>query len=153
MMKNANKNGTEKHIMFKINKLTFAAILSLSLSGPAIAAPTEVKATNAWKGSVGDVKLRNEKPDNGVIADAKGFEKLVKAWNVEKVPALDFTNELVLVDTTVGSSLNLTAILDESGNLKVTSIATRDFGPGFRYVIISVSKEGVKTVNGKPLPK
>jgi hypothetical protein len=31
--------------------------------------------------------------------------------------------------------------------------ATADFGPGFRYVIATVSREGVKKVNGKDLPK
>jgi hypothetical protein len=29
---------------------------------------------------------------------------------------------------------------------------SRDLRPGLRYVIISVPKEGVKTVNGKELP-
>jgi hypothetical protein len=33
------------------------------------------------------------------------------------------------------------------------AISTRDLRPGFRYAIKSVSKEGVKTVNGQPLPK
>jgi hypothetical protein len=32
-------------------------------------------------------------------------------------------------------------------------MATRDLRPGFRYVIATVSREGVKTVNGKQLPK
>jgi hypothetical protein len=43
--------------------------------------------------------------------------------------------------------------LDEKGNLKALGFASRDLVPGFRYVIISVPKEGVKTVNGKELPK
>jgi hypothetical protein len=32
-------------------------------------------------------------------------------------------------------------------------MATRDLRPGFRYVITTVSREGVKTVNGQTLPK
>jgi hypothetical protein len=32
-------------------------------------------------------------------------------------------------------------------------MATRDLRPGFRYVIATVSRAGVKTVNGKKLPK
>ena len=32
-------------------------------------------------------------------------------------------------------------------------IATSDFGPGFRYVMGTVPREGVKTVNKKDLPK
>ena len=137
-----------------MNKLMIAVVLCLSVAGLASAAPMEVKATNTWKGSIADANLSNERPESGVIASAKDFEKLFKAWSVaEKVPAIDFDNELVLVETTSGGTLNVRAMLDETGNLKVVGIATRDFRPGFRYVIISISKQDVKTVNGKALPK
>ena len=43
--------------------------------------------------------------------------------------------------------------LDDKGDLRVVALATRDIRPGFRYAIKSVSKEGIKTVDGKPLPK
>jgi hypothetical protein len=33
------------------------------------------------------------------------------------------------------------------------AISTRDLRPGFRYAIKSIPREGVKTVDGKPLPK
>jgi hypothetical protein len=36
--------------------------------------------------------------------------------------------------------------------LKVLALATRDLRPGFRYQILVVPREGVKTVNGKLLP-
>jgi hypothetical protein len=137
-----------------MNKLMIGVVLSLSVAGQASAAPMEVKATNTWKGSIADANLSSERPESGVIANATDFEKLFKAWNVaEKVPAIDFDKELVLVETTSGGTLNVRATLDENGNLKVVGIATRDFRPGFRYMIISVSKQHVKTVNGKALPK
>ncbi len=137
-----------------MNKSMIAVVLSLSVAGLAIAASVEVKATNTWKGSIADAKLSSERPESGVITNATDFEKRFKAWNVaEKVPAIDFDKELVLVETTSGGTLNVRAMLDENGNLKVVGIATRDFRPGFRYMIISVSKQDVKTVNGKVLPK
>jgi hypothetical protein len=93
-------------------------------------------------------------PENGVITNAKDFEKLVKAWKVaEKAPEVNFDKEIVLVAKTGGSKLTLRASLDEKGDLKALGIATADLGKGFRYVIISVPKAGVKTVNGKELPK
>jgi hypothetical protein len=105
-------------------------------------------------GSIDDEKLAKEMPENGVITNAKDFEKLVKAWKVaDQVPDVDFDKEIVLVGTTEGSKLTLNAALDEKGDLKVLGLATRDLRPGFRYVIISVPREGVKTVNGKDLPK
>lgn len=120
----------------------------------AVAAPTPLKATNTWMGSIDDEKLARQKPGNGVITNAKDFEKLVKAWKVaEKVPEVNFEKEIVLVGTTEGSKLKLSAEVDDKGDLKAVGVATSDLRPGFRYVIISLPKEGVKTINGKPLSK
>jgi hypothetical protein len=133
--------------------LSLAAVTVLA-AGVAGAAPKRVQATNTWMGSIDDEKLAGEMPENGVITQAGDFEKLVKAWKVaDKVPDVNFDKELVLVAKTVGSRLTLNPTLDEKGDLKALGIATRDLRPGFRYVIISVPKDGVKTVNGKGLPK
>jgi hypothetical protein len=140
--------------MLRLKQVSFAAIVLLAFAGLAVAAPTPVKATNTWKGSVDDEKLQKEMPENGVITNAKDWEKLVKAWKVaDKVPEVNFEKELILIATTTGSKLNLSASLDDKGEMKALGLGTRDIAPGFRYVIISVPKEGVKTVNGKELPK
>jgi hypothetical protein len=111
-----------------------------------------VKATKEWKGSNADEKLMKDAP--AVITTAQGLEKLWTAWKVEgKVPEVDFDKEIVVVSTTVGSRINVSATLDDKGNLQVGGLATSDFGTGFRYVISTLPKEGVKTVNGKELPK
>jgi hypothetical protein len=133
--------------------LSLAAALILAV-GVYAADPTPLKPTNTWKGSVEDEKLAKEMPENGFITNAKDFEKLVKAWNVaEKVPEVNFDKEIVVVAKTVGSVLRLNPALDEKGDLKALGFASRDLRPGFRYVIVSVPKEGIKTVNGKELPK
>ena len=134
--------------------VAFAALLSLALVGVVVAAPTPVKATNMWQGSVDDEKLQKEMPENGVIVNAKDWEKLVKAWKIaDKVPEVNFDKDIIVIATSVGSKLNLSAALDDKGDLKALGLGTRDIKPGFRYVILSVPKEGVKTVNGKALPK
>jgi hypothetical protein len=133
--------------------LSLAAVMFLA-AGVAVAAPKPLKANNTWMGSIDDEKLAKEMPENGVITNAKDFEKLVKVWKVaEKVPEVNFDKEIVLVAKTEGSKLTLRALLDEKGDLKALGITTADLRPGFRYVLISVPKEGVKTVNGKALPK
>lgn len=142
--------------MVRTLKLTFAALLTLSIASLSLAAdkPTPVKPTNTWKGCLEDEKLKTAAPQNGVITTAKDFEAIVKAWKVaDKVPEVDFDKELILVATTPGSKLTLGATLDDMGDLKPTGTATADLEKGFRYVIISVPKAGVKTVNGKALPK
>jgi hypothetical protein len=85
-----------------------------------------------------------------VITNAKTLEKVWKAWGIkDKLPDVDFSKEIVLVATTTGSRLNLRPVIDDKGDLKALGLGTSDLRPGFRYVIVVVSREGVKTVNGK----
>jgi hypothetical protein len=114
--------------------------------------PKAVKLVQQWKGSVADEKLQKGAPD--VITSEKALAKLWKDWKIEhKLPKVDFTKEIVLVATTRGSKLNLSARLHDNGNLETLGFGTSDFGEGFRYVIGTVPRAGVKTVNKKELPK
>lgn len=127
--------------------LVLAPALAFGQSGPKMLTPSAV-----WKGSVDDRELLKELPNAGAITNAKDFERLVKAWKVGgKGHDVDFAKSLVLVAHTSGSVINLSARLDERGDVQIIAIATRDLRPGFRYVIIAVPREGVKTVSGKPL--
>jgi hypothetical protein len=111
----------------------------------------EVKLTRQWKGSVKDEDLRKGAPE--VITSAKALKHLWGTWQVsDKLPEVDFKKEIVLVVTGGGSRLNALARLDDAGNLEVLGMGTLDLVPGFRYVIATVPREGVKTVNKKPLP-
>jgi hypothetical protein len=126
-----------------------AVVLS---SSDALAQRKAVKLSKEWTGSVADESLAKDAP--ACITSAKGLEKLWMAWKItDKVPEVDFTKEIVILGTTRGSKLKLGAALDEKGNLMVGGLGTQDLAPGFRYVIATVSKEGVKTVGGKELPK
>ena len=111
----------------------------------------KVEITKTWKGSVDDEKAM--KPE--CITSVKGLEAVWKAWKIKgDVPEVDFTKDIVVAAYTVGSKLNLGgAILDPKGDLTVLGFGTQDIRPGFRYVLGVVSKEGVKTVNKKALPK
>jgi hypothetical protein len=113
----------------------------------------EKKATVDLFGSLDDRELQKAAPETGVIVSQKGWEKLAKAWAIKEPAKVDFDKEILVVTTTVGSRMNLTPKLDDKGDLKILAIATSDLRPGFRYAIKSVSREGVKTVNGKELPK
>ena len=104
--------------------------------------------------SLDDRDLQKEVPANGVVASAKAWEKLAKAWGIEKPAKVNFEKEFLFVATNVGSRLSIGAgKLDDKGNLTISAIGTRDLRDGFRYAIKSFSREGVKTVNGKELPK
>ncbi len=126
-----------------------AAVLCVSV---ALADSKPVKFTKEWKGSVADESKQKGAPE--VITSAKALEKLWADWKIDgKAPEVDFKKEIVVIGTTRGSRLNLSARLDDKGDLSVGGLATSDFGEGFRYIIATVPREGVKTVNKKELPK
>jgi hypothetical protein len=129
------------------------ALVLVGLVAPAVHAQKKpVKMTHTWAGAVEDENLRKGAPE--CVTSKKGLEKLWKAWKVrDKMPDVDFGKEIVVIGTTSGSKLRLAANLDAKGNLQVLGLGTRDLVPGFRYVMGTVSKAGVKTVNGKELPK
>lgn len=109
-----------------------------------------VVPSQEWSGSVNDISLRKDAPE--VILSSKEFEDLWLAWKLPGlVPEVDFSSNLVVVQTTEGSRLRLAVTQDTKGNVKALGLATMDLHPGFRYVIAILSRNGVKTVNGKKL--
>jgi hypothetical protein len=103
-----------------------------------------------WSGSMADLSLSKAVPE--VILTEEGLKNLWKVWKIEaSMPKVDFSRNLIVVQTTRGSRLRLSATLDDKGDLKVLGAATADLRPGFRYVVAVLSREGVKTVNGKEL--
>lgn len=133
--------------------LLLTTLFTVSLLATAQEKKDEKKATVDLFASLEDRELQKQAPENGVVVSQKGWEKLAKAWNIADPPKVDFDKEILVVATTVGSRLNLSTRLDDKGDLQILALATRDIRPGFRYAIKSVSKEGIKTVGGKPLPK
>jgi hypothetical protein len=103
-----------------------------------------------------DNDLLKQAPKEGVIADAKAWTKLWKTWGGDKeAPKVDFEKELVLV--AAGPGPNIIKVedlkLDDKGDLKFKWSITERGGDGFVAKFLKVSRQGVKTVNGKALPK
>jgi len=127
-------------------------VLLVFCVGIATAAEKAIEPTMSWKGSVADRELLGKPPV--VITSAEAWQALWTGWKLEgESPKVDFEKELVVVQTTVGGLLNLIVKLDDGGDLKVLGLATRDLRPGFRYVLATVPRVGIKTVNGLELPK
>ena len=126
----------------------------MAVSYPLEGVPAErqpVTPVKEWTGSIDDPTIVSAAPE--IILSAKEFEALWLAWKLPgPVPEVDFSLNLVAVQTTQGSRLRLSAMLEDNGNLMVLGLATRDLHPGFRYVLAALSRTGVKTVNGKELP-
>jgi hypothetical protein len=114
--------------------------------------PKEKKPTVELGGSIDDESLQKEAPANFVISSQKAWDALAKAWSIKDAPKVDFTKELLIVGTWKGSSFGLRSMLQD-GDLTVAGFGTKDLRPGFRWKVQTVSREGVKTVQGKDLPK
>ena len=135
------------------HRVLFVAVAALALlASSAWAQKKPVPPSKEIAGSVDDENLMKNAPP--VVTTAKGLEKVWKDWKIaDPMPPVDFAKDMVVLTTTRGSKLKLLATLDDKGDLQIGGLATRDLRPGFRYVIAVVPKEGVKTVNGKELPK
>ncbi|MGH9842426.1 MAG: YbaY family lipoprotein [Blastocatellia bacterium] len=130
-----------------------AAVIAVLLTSLCYADKKPVKPKKQWRGSVADEALMNSTPMLGAtITTAEELEKLWTNWKVAgKKPRVNFSKDIVVLTTSRGSGLSLVTTLDENGDLAVSGLGTMDVLPGFRYVIATVSRQGVKTVNGKEL--
>ena len=103
-------------------------------------------------GSSTDESLAAKAPAQGVVVSAKGFDALAAAWGIkQKSSTIDFAKTIFAVGTTRGGTLKVTPKVTD-GDLKIETTSTRDLKPGFRYELVAVPRQGVKTVNGQPLP-
>jgi hypothetical protein len=131
------------------------ALVALLASVPAaLAAPKKVAPNRDWVAVIQNEKLQKVAPKSGLITDAKTFEKVWKAWRKdEKVPAIDFKKEFVLVSLASGPNRpSVSASLDE-GKMTIRVAQTLIGGEGFGYSLATFNRKGVKTVDGKELPK
>ncbi|WDI41305.1 hypothetical protein [Bremerella sp. P1] len=126
------------------------AVVAVTLSAGVLfaAGPTELA-----KGKIPDDSLQKLAPKSGVVTDAKTFAKLWNAWRPgEAVPEIDFSKDLVIIGMADGPNLVMfEPKLKDDGDLKYLVASTRMAGPGFGYRMVKMSREGVKTVNGKSI--
>lgn len=126
------------------------SFLLAGLSFSADGAPQTVTPVKEWRGAGTDQALGRAAPQ--AVNSTEAWKKLWASWKLEgEAPTIDFTKNLVVVATTVGSSLNLNLRMGENGDLRVMAISTRDLRPGFRYVFAQVSSDGIQSINGKPV--
>jgi hypothetical protein len=117
-----------------------------------------VKPVKEWKGYFPDNKdiaLKKEAPAGGRVTNEKEWAKLWKAWRgKEELPKVDFDKELVFAYAAGGpNTIVMNFRLDGQGDLSARFSATEKGGPGFVYKIVTLKRDGVKTINGKPLGK
>ncbi len=137
----------------KSTALALTLCLTTILPSVTLVAAPVVEPTGMWSGKMKDESLRKLAPKSGFIADAETWKKLWTAWRPdEELPKADFAKELIMVGTVPGPNLvRMRPTIDDSGNVRFTVAGTEIAGPGFGYRLIAISRDGVKTVNGKAL--
>lgn len=133
--------------------VTFAALIvtSAALSRGAAEEP-QVTKTVDMASSFPDVEQEKAIGGTSVLLSQKERERLAAAWGIKDPPKVDFTKEILLVGTWRGSSFKFLNELKD-GDLKTELVGEKDIRPGFRYRIVSLKRDGIKSFNGKPLPK
>ncbi len=118
----------------------------------------QVPPLESWDGYLEDAKLETEAPAKGYLTNRADWAKLWTAWRKdEKVPAVDFKEEIVMVATKAGySNTQLIAKLKGhdllTGTFSSFSQAPGQPPPaGFAYHIIRIPRKGIKTIGGKPI--
>ena len=116
--------------------------------------PGEVEILQSWHGTVPNDALRRYEPAAGFVLDAGSWAELWQAWRKgADLPAVDFRKDMVLVLTAGGpNSVGCVPVADGRGNVRADGMCTLIGGPGFGYLLLRISRDGVRSVNGKPLP-
>jgi hypothetical protein len=146
----------------RIKRLTLSivmiAIISPNLSfgrGLGQSGGKLIRVEKAWGGVI-KLKLQRQAPPNGFIANEEAWAKLWRVYREsDELPKIDFDKQMILVR--LGNDLGMVLddfMLNEKGDLKAVSIGNLgcNLHPKFcQYQFLLISREGVKSVNGKPI--
>ena len=139
--------------------LALAAVLATGTNATGLVAAERLVPTRSISGKVPDESLRKLAPASGVISDAQTWNTLRQAWFAtarerQLTPDVDFETKLVLVGTVPGPNrVIMHPELDEDGDVRFLVAGTKIGGPGFGFLLLTIERAGVKSVNGVPLQK
>ena len=112
------------------------------------------QSTREWAGRLEDEKLEKKRPADGFITTKDDFAKLWKVWmGKENLPEIDFDNELVMVASSSKSRVFEILLIVGKGDAKAVVGRKAEEVKGFTFLIAVFNREGIKTIDGKPLEK
>ncbi|HEY1189574.1 MAG TPA: hypothetical protein VGE74_18150 [Gemmata sp.] len=140
-----------------MNRFVAAAALAafVCISGlPSQGAAAEPKPTGTvdLSSSVPELNQLNGVGGTTVLLSQKEWERLAAAWGIKDPAKVDFSKELLLVGTWRGTGFKFLNDVKD-GDLKTELVGDKDIRPGFRFRVVSLKRDGIKSFNGKALPK
>lgn len=132
--------------------LALAALLAAATStAPNYAAEPKPTATVDISSSNPDLEQLKAVGGTSVILSQREWERLAAAWGIKDPPKVDFSKELLLVGTWRGTGFKFLNDVKD-GDLTTEIVGDKEEKPGFRYRVISLNREGIKSFHGKKLP-
>ncbi len=141
-------------IVLVLSACLLAAAADAAEAKPRQRKPQPIKILDSWKGTMTDAARKELAPAEGFVVEGERWAKLWKAWRGrEELPEIDFDKQMILVFTAEGpNNVGCEPTLDAQGNVQALAMSTLIGGPGFGYLILCIPREGVRSVNGIPLP-
>jgi hypothetical protein len=111
----------------------------------------EIQPLRKWSGRM-ERDLRWAYPARGFLINQEELDRLWADWRIAgEKPRVDFATQMVLVRTCTCSHITLHPRLDPQGDLTIGVTITKDLTQDAGYVIFLIPRQGVRTVEGKPL--
>ncbi|MEL7499946.1 MAG: hypothetical protein AAFN77_20250 [Planctomycetota bacterium] len=134
--------------MLKSIVFMLVGLVSVSLAADEVIPIKKYSGVNRQPG------LEKLAPVSGVVVGEAELKKLWDTWGIaEKLPKVDFQKQIVLVAITSGPNRPINGPLRlDNREIKYSVLSTRMGGPGFGYLLMLIDREGIDTVNGKPVP-
>jgi hypothetical protein len=130
--------------------LLIGGLLCLSVSVTQAAA-REIQPLKEWRGRI-EKSLQPAAPAQGFLTNQADLDRLWEAWHIPGAkPVVDFKTQLLLVRTCNCSIIWIAPRLDDRGDLKIQVTVTKDIRPDAAYVMVLIPRQGIRTVEGKPL--
>lgn len=118
------------------------------LASPAYAAgKKKVTPGRNWTGQVGRLSVCGE-----CIQNETDLKRFWYYWAIrEPMPKIDFKEEFAIVSMGHGGPHLMEMTLDGAGNLETKYVQTPTWSPHLNYLITSVKRKGIRSVNGQAL--
>lgn len=133
----------------RIRALTVAILVSVApmVSASAVDLFGGIHTNKEWIGDATDRAQEVRQPF--AITNQRELDSLWKKWAAKgEVPTVNFDKEIVIVVTTRSGMPKITTVFDrERGQLWVGVVSFGKEMDGFRYVIATINREGIKRVN------
>lgn len=133
---------------FELRISVIVAFGATILAGPQLAEAGKIAPIARWGGQTGKIGSSG----SGYMCSQDDLEEFWKKWEIAKPkPKIDFNRELAVFYLGSGGPHLMNLSLEDSGNLAAEYVQTPTVSRQPNYLIFTVPRYGVKSLNGIPV--